>query len=65
MMPDLARTRGLPVDVAGLGASIVEVGPPNRPIRQPQGAGVSAITTELGRLSGPLAYALVAALVFG
>jgi hypothetical protein len=26
---------------------------------------VSAITTELGRLSGPLAYALVAALVFG
>ena len=34
-------------------------------IRRPQGAGVSAITTELGRLSGPLAYALVAALVFG
>lgn len=26
---------------------------------------MSAITTELGRLSGPLAYALVAALVFG
>jgi membrane protein DedA with SNARE-associated domain len=34
-------------------------------IRQPQGAGVSAITTDLARLSGPLAYAVVAALVFG
>src|SRR5438034_4348617 len=34
-------------------------------IRQPQGAGVSAITAELARLSGPLVYAVVAALVFG
>ena len=65
MMPDLARARGLPLDVVGSGASIVEVGPSSRPIRRSQGAVVSAITTELGRLSGPLAYALVAALVFG
>src|SRR5215831_6685150 len=33
-------------------------------IRSP-GAGVSAITSELARLSGPLAYLVVAALVFG
>src|SRR5262245_29191636 len=30
-----------------------------------QGAGVSAITSELARLSGPLVYLVVAALVFG
>src|SRR5512140_1945273 len=30
-----------------------------------RGAGVSAITSELARLSGPLAYLVVAALVFG
>src|SRR5947207_15187181 len=40
-------------------------GHPGGPIRRPQGAGVSAITSELAHLSGPLAYLLVAALVFG